>query len=170
MYIHTPSYSQHHTTYLANTTLILLSSFFTHTHTHTVLKRPIFCGKTEADQLELIFRTLGTPSLSIWPSLSQLPYYDRLFHKIPQFTTSLQESPYRKQISTEALGLLDRLLVMDPTKRISAHAALNSKYFLTRPYAPADPTELPKLDLAPGINLHEYVLLCVCLCVCVYQS
>ncbi|XP_022151959.1 cyclin-dependent kinase G-2-like isoform X2 [Momordica charantia] len=36
-------------------------------------KQPLFNGKTEVDQLDKIFRTLGTPNETIWPGFSKLP-------------------------------------------------------------------------------------------------
>ncbi|KAA8533272.1 hypothetical protein F0562_033195 [Nyssa sinensis] len=36
-------------------------------------KNPLFNGKTEFDQLDKIFRTLGTPNETIWPGFSKLP-------------------------------------------------------------------------------------------------
>ena len=43
----------------------------------------------------------------------------------------------------EALDLVDRLLTMDPNKRISASEALDSDYFWTEPFPP-EPSSLPK--------------------------
>nr|XP_043625588.1 cyclin-dependent kinase G-2-like isoform X2 [Erigeron canadensis] len=36
-------------------------------------KQPLFNGKTEVDQLDKIFKTLGTPNEAIWPGYSKLP-------------------------------------------------------------------------------------------------
>ncbi|XP_071690921.1 cyclin-dependent kinase G-2-like isoform X2 [Rutidosis leptorrhynchoides] len=36
-------------------------------------KQPLFNGKTEFDQLDKIFKTLGTPNEAIWPGYSKLP-------------------------------------------------------------------------------------------------
>ncbi|KAI3816742.1 hypothetical protein L1987_16446 [Smallanthus sonchifolius] len=36
-------------------------------------KQPLFNGKTEFDQLDKIFKTLGTPNETIWPGYSKLP-------------------------------------------------------------------------------------------------
>ncbi|XP_058106658.1 cyclin-dependent kinase G-2-like isoform X2 [Magnolia sinica] len=36
-------------------------------------KEPLFNGKTEFDQIDKIFRTLGTPSAKIWPEFVELP-------------------------------------------------------------------------------------------------
>ena len=36
-------------------------------------KDPLFQGKTEIDQIDRIFRLLGTPNDKIWPEYSSLP-------------------------------------------------------------------------------------------------
>ena len=40
------------------------------------VKRPVFQGQDEIHQLDVIYKLLGTPSLSDWPALSQLPWYE----------------------------------------------------------------------------------------------
>ena len=54
------------------------------------------------------------------------------------------------------MSLLDRILVVDPAMRASAKVALNSKYFMLAPQAPKDPRELPPLNIADGVSMHEY--------------
>ncbi|XP_058102222.1 cyclin-dependent kinase G-2 isoform X2 [Magnolia sinica] len=46
-------------------------------------KEPLFNGKTEFDQLDKIFRTLGTPSAKIWPEFVELPGVKVNFVKQP---------------------------------------------------------------------------------------
>ncbi|XP_058093921.1 cyclin-dependent kinase G-2-like isoform X2 [Magnolia sinica] len=46
-------------------------------------KEPLFNGKTEFDQLDKIFRTLGTPSEKIWPGFVKLPGVKVNFVKQP---------------------------------------------------------------------------------------
>ncbi|XP_058111043.1 cyclin-dependent kinase G-2-like isoform X3 [Magnolia sinica] len=46
-------------------------------------KEPLFNGKTEFDQLDKIFRTLGTPSTKIWPEFVELPGVKVNFVKQP---------------------------------------------------------------------------------------
>jgi serine/threonine protein kinase len=46
-----------------------------------------------------------------------------------------------------ALNLLEKLLELDPKKRITARAALNHRYFRVEPLAPTDPTELGTMNL-----------------------
>lgn len=37
--------------------------------------RPLFAGTSETDQLDRIFRLLGTPSVDIYPAIVDLPDY-----------------------------------------------------------------------------------------------
>lgn len=123
------------------------------------LGRPLMPGKTEADQMDLISRTIGTPSEAKWPEVSKMPFYDQMLRHAPQSYTSSLKSVVGSggvTLSEAALSLLDRVLVADPSMRASAKVALNSKYFILPPQAPRDPMELEPLNLGPGVSMHEY--------------
>ncbi|PSR84780.1 Cyclin-dependent kinase [Actinidia chinensis var. chinensis] len=53
-------------------------------------KEPLFNGKTEFDQLDKIFRILGTPNETIWPGFSKLPGVKVNFikHQLPALSDS----------------------------------------------------------------------------------
>ncbi|CAI9785094.1 unnamed protein product [Fraxinus pennsylvanica] len=96
-------------------------------------KEPLFSGKTEFDQLDKIFRILGTPNETIWPGFSRLPgvkvnfvknKYNQLRGKFP--ATSFTGSPV---LSDAGFDLLNKLLTYDPDKRITAEAALKHEWF-----------------------------------------
>ncbi|KAL6652485.1 hypothetical protein ACP70R_011410 [Stipagrostis hirtigluma subsp. patula] len=96
-------------------------------------KEPLFNGKTEFEQLDKIFRTLGTPNEKIWPGYAKLPGvkvnfvkqpYNRLRDKFPAASFS-----GRPILSEAGFDLLNRLLTYDPDKRISADDALKHKWF-----------------------------------------
>ncbi|MQM05465.1 hypothetical protein Taro_038275 [Colocasia esculenta] len=100
-------------------------------------KEPLFNGKTEFDQLDKIFRTLGTPNEKIWPGFAKLPGvkvnfvkqpYNRLREKFPP--TSFSGRP---TLSEAGFDLLNKLLTYDPEKRITAGDALNHDWFLEVP-------------------------------------
>eukprot|EP01094_Clydonella_sp_ATCC50884_P017496 TRINITY_DN3061_c0_g1_i1.p1 TRINITY_DN3061_c0_g1~~TRINITY_DN3061_c0_g1_i1.p1 ORF type:complete len:210 (-),score=26.45 TRINITY_DN3061_c0_g1_i1:261-890(-) len=95
---------------------------------------PLFRGhKTVEDQLECIFRLMGTPTVDEWPLGPELPdwesavansrekYRNNLQRHISQYTTG------------SAFDLLSRLLIYDPHRRITASEALDHQYFKDAP-------------------------------------
>ncbi|KAK7330601.1 hypothetical protein VNO77_24798 [Canavalia gladiata] len=110
-----------------------------------IAKEPLFRGKSELEQLDKIFRTLGTPDEKIWPGLSKLPGaranfvkqpYNMLRKKFP--ATSFTGSPVLSELGFD---LLKKLLTYDPAERITAEAALLHDWFHEAP--------LPKSDFKP---------------------
>lgn len=96
-------------------------------------KKPLFSGTTEVDQIDKIFKTLGTPTEMIWPGLSELPGAKANFAKQPynllrkRFpATSFTGSPV---LSESGFDLLSKLLTYDPEKRITVDDALNHYWF-----------------------------------------
>lgn len=39
-------------------------------------KKPVFQGDDEIHQLDTIYRVLGTPTLSQWPEITSLPWFE----------------------------------------------------------------------------------------------
>jgi len=95
---------------------------------------PMFNGRTEIDQLQKIFKLLGTPSDKIWPEFSSLPNvknvtfaeqpYNKLRQKFQRDSTGLSEKGFE---------LLNRLLTYDPSKRFSCMEALSHPFFQEYP-------------------------------------
>jgi serine/threonine protein kinase len=87
--------------------------------------KPLWPGDSEIDMLHRIFRTLGTPTESLWPGCHGLPEFKDTFPKWPV-------SPMSKVCPTlcdHGLDLLSRMLVYDPAMRITGREALLHPYF-----------------------------------------
>lgn len=89
------------------------------------LQTALFPGDSEIDQLYKIFQVLGTPTEKEWYGVSSLPNYKSSF---PNWKGSSIKS-ILKGLDSDALDLLEKMLVYDPTQRISAKAAMNHPYF-----------------------------------------
>ncbi|KAI9823874.1 MAG: negative regulator of the PHO system [Thelocarpon impressellum] len=93
--------------------------------------RPLFPGTTNEDQLQRIFRFMGTPSERSWRGISQFPEYK------PNFPVFATQDLHRilPQIDQLGLDLLTHMLQLKPEDRISAKNALQHPWFadLARP-------------------------------------
>ncbi|GAB7352951.1 hypothetical protein MBLNU459_g3526t1 [Dothideomycetes sp. NU459] len=87
--------------------------------------RPLFPGTTNEDQLQKIFRLMGTPSERSWPGISQFPEYKSNF--TVYHTQDLRN--ILPQIDPVGLQLLSAMLQLRPELRISAQQALQHPWF-----------------------------------------
>lgn len=93
--------------------------------------RPLFPGTTNEDQLQRIFRLMGTPSERSWPGISTFPEYKPNFPVYP--TQDLRM--ILPQIDAQGLNLLSSMLQLRPDLRISAQDALRHPWFADLPQA-----------------------------------
>ncbi|XP_070064255.1 serine/threonine-protein kinase PITSLRE isoform X2 [Drosophila virilis] len=106
---------------------------------------PLFPGKSEIDELNRIFKELGTPNEKIWPGYSELPAVKNMLSQNSQFTdypVSQLRKHFQDKTSDAGLGLLQGLLTYDPKQRLTADAALKHGYFKELPL-PIDPSMFP---------------------------
>ncbi|WCJ35899.1 Protein kinase superfamily protein [Euphorbia peplus] len=104
-----------------------------------LLGNPVLQGRTEVEQLHKIFKLCGSPDDEYWKT-SNLPHAT-LFKPQQHYDSSLRET--FKDIPTPAADLIETLLSVEPYKRGTAAAALQSEYFTSKPYA-CEPSSLPK--------------------------
>ena len=103
--------------------------------------RPIMPGKSEMDQLKLIFELCGTPTPENWPDCKDLPGAKVAEYK--QHPRRLRE--FFRHASPNALKLIEQLLTLDPKNRLTAEKAMDSDYMWDKPL-PCDPAKLPQYE------------------------
>lgn len=100
----------------------------------------LFPGKSEIDQLNRIFKDLGTPNEKIWPGYSELPAVQKM--TFAEYPVSNLRKKFAHLTSELGLSLLQGLLTYDPKQRFTADQGLKSSYFKELPL-PIDPAMFP---------------------------
>lgn len=93
-------------------------------------KSPLFAGDTDIEQLSLVIRALGTPNEQTWPSLTELPDYNKI--EFPFY----EPIPFEELVPDackEAVQLLELFLVYRSDMRIRAKDGLLHAYFYVQP-------------------------------------
>ncbi|ORZ14532.1 protein serine/threonine kinase [Absidia repens] len=86
---------------------------------------PLFPGSSVSDQLQCIFKVLGTPTDETWPKVSQVPEYKRDF----EIFAPISLESILPKLDPLGIDLLKKLLEYPPEKRITASNALQHPYF-----------------------------------------
>lgn len=95
-------------------------------------RRPIMQGDTEQHQISLISQLCGSIAPEIWPNVDKLEYYSKL--ELPKDQKRKIRDRLRHYVKdNQAVDLIDKLLVLDPRKRLDADAALNHDIFWEDP-------------------------------------
>jgi cyclin-dependent kinase len=89
--------------------------------------RPLVAGTSEADQLDKIFRLLGTPTVLEYPGIVELPEYTSELPSYPPPRNGIGSLVPR--LDSQGVDLLSRMLKFDPARRITAQDALSHVYF-----------------------------------------
>ncbi|WOL10464.1 putative serine/threonine-protein kinase [Canna indica] len=103
------------------------------------LRKPILQGRTEVEQIHKIFKLCGSPPDEFWKK-TRLPH-SAVFRSQHPYGNCLQKS--FDFLPESAFKLIETFLSIEPSKRGTASSALDSEYFIRKPYA-CDPSSLPK--------------------------
>ncbi|KAI4317169.1 hypothetical protein L6164_025064 [Bauhinia variegata] len=101
--------------------------------------RPIMRGRTEVEQLHMIFKLFGSPSEDYWKNLNLMTSYRPPQYYKPNYEEVFSDFP------SSSLALLATLLDLHPARRGSAASALQSEFFKTPPL-PCAPSALPVIS------------------------
>uniref|UniRef100_A0A8C8T9N6 cyclin-dependent kinase n=1 Tax=Peromyscus maniculatus bairdii TaxID=230844 RepID=A0A8C8T9N6_PERMB len=102
------------------------------------------------DQLDRIFSVMGFPADKDWEDIRKMPEYPTLqkdFRRTTYANSSLLKYMEKHKVKPDSkvFLLLQKLLTMDPTKRITSEQALQDPYFQEDP--------LPTLDVFAGCQI-----------------
>ena len=97
-------------------------------------RSPIMQGNTDQHQLTLIAQLCGAITPEVWPNVENLDLYNKI--ELPSKERAKRRvkerlKPYVKD--AYACDLIDKLLWLDPSKRIDSDLALNHDFFWTDP-------------------------------------
>jgi len=106
-----------------------------------MLRTPYLPADSDASQLDMTFRALGTPSEAEWPGMRLLSGWkgNEKVHPKPMGGLAGTFSA-AGEVELELLGWM---LKFDPTKRPTALECLRTRYFASLP-RPSKPEKLPK--------------------------
>ncbi|XP_052115425.1 uncharacterized protein LOC107480334 isoform X2 [Arachis duranensis] len=110
--------------------------------------RPFMPGRTEVEQLHLIFKLCGSPPEDYWIKMKLRSSFLPSQHYKPNYEDYFQGFP------SSSLDLLTTLLHLDPACRGSAASALETEFFKTSPLA-CDPSTLPVIYKEEDERSHK---------------
>ncbi len=115
-------------------------------------RSPIMQGNTEQNQINLISQLCGSITPEVWPGVEKLDLYNKLDlpkqqkRKVKERLKAYVKCPY-------ALDLLDKLLILDPSKRLDSDSALNHDFFWSDPM----PLDLGKMLSQHTQSMFEFL-------------
>uniref|UniRef100_A0A6A7FUD3 Cyclin-dependent kinase 9-like n=2 Tax=Hirondellea gigas TaxID=1518452 RepID=A0A6A7FUD3_9CRUS len=115
-------------------------------------RSPILQGETEQKQLYYISKLCGSITPEVWPGVVSLDQYGKM-DLLQNATRKTREKlmPYIKDQG--AMELIDKLLVIDPSKRIDSGAALDHDFFWSDPM----PCDLANTLSHHTVSMFEYL-------------
>ncbi|CAB3402911.1 unnamed protein product [Caenorhabditis bovis] len=111
-------------------------------------RKPLFNGSNDIAQLEVITKLCGSPTIDNWPDVVKLKGWQSLRQK-RAYPRRIRDE-FEHIMPSQAVDLLDKLLSLDPKKRLTAREALNHPWILS-----LKRTNVPPLNLPQHQDCHE---------------
>lgn len=113
---------------------------------------PILQGNTEQHQITLIAQLCGTITTEVWEGVDRLELFNKM--EIPKGSKRRVKERLRPYVKDPyACDLIDKLLSLDPSKRLNADESLNHDFFWTDPM----PCSLEKMLGQHNQSMFEYL-------------
>ncbi|XP_019367252.1 PREDICTED: cyclin-dependent kinase 11A isoform X3 [Crocodylus porosus] len=103
-------------------------------------QKPLFPGKSEIDQINKVFKELGTPSEKIWPGYNELPAVKKM--TFTEYPFNNLRKRFGALLSDQGFDLMNKFLTYYPGRRITAEDGLKHEYFRETPL-PIEPAMFP---------------------------
>ncbi|KJE90739.1 serine/threonine-protein kinase pctaire-2 [Capsaspora owczarzaki ATCC 30864] len=115
--------------------------------------RPLFPAANPTEELLLIFKTRGTPNPQSFPNIEKLPGYSTSF---PQYPVQPLSS-FAPRLSADGLDLLEKMLQLDPSKRVTCEEAMRHGYFADLPREVLTLVDNKSIFTIPSIKMKGHV-------------
>lgn len=97
------------------------------------LRRPLFKGDSELDQLAKIFQITGVPDDAMWPGVASLRKYVRFSQPKTEPISLRTHLQLHNRLQADCVDLILGLLALDPKRRDQATKALDRPFFSNAP-------------------------------------